>query len=155
MDDNLDFTTGDAGASSTFPMQCSALRKNGYVVLRGRPCRIVEMSTSKTGKHGHAKVHMVGLDIFTSRKYEDICPSTHNVDVPTVKRNDYQLIGITDGYLSLMTDNGEVREDLKVAEGDLGKEIQNRYEAGDDVMITVQHAMNLEAAVAVKLMAKQ
>ncbi|XP_055501826.1 eukaryotic translation initiation factor 5A-1-like [Leucoraja erinacea] len=155
MDDNLDFTTGDAGASSTFPMQCSALRKNGYVVLRGRPCRIVEMSTSKTGKHGHAKVHMVGLDIFNSRKYEDVCPSTHNVDVPTVKRNDYQLIGITDGYLSLMTDNGEVREDLKVAEGDLGKEIQNRYEAGDDVMITVQHAMNLEAAVAVKLMAKQ
>jgi translation elongation factor P/translation initiation factor 5A len=23
------------------------------------------MSTSKTGKHGHAKVHMVALDIFT------------------------------------------------------------------------------------------
>ena len=52
-----DFQGGDSGASNTFPQQCSALRKGGHVLIKGRPCKIVEMSTSKTGKHGHAKVH--------------------------------------------------------------------------------------------------
>jgi len=73
-------------------MQCSALRKNGFVVIKGRPCKIVDMSTSKTGKHGHAKVHLVALDIFTNKKLEELCPSTHNMDVPNVSRKEMQLV---------------------------------------------------------------
>merc|ERR1712159_511174 len=105
--DDPDFEGGSSGASTTYPQQCSALRKNGYVMIKERPCKIVEMSTSKTGKHGHAKVHMVGLDIFTGKKYEDICPSTHNMNVPNVTRKDYQLVDIDDeGFMSLMDDDG-------------------------------------------------
>lgn len=61
-------------------------------MIKGRPCKIVEMSTSKTGKHGGAKVHLVALDIFTGKKLEELSPSTHNMDVPNVTRKEYQLV---------------------------------------------------------------
>merc|ERR1712168_1703847 len=113
-----DFEAGESGSSETYPQQCSALRKGGHVMIKGRPCKIVEMSTSKTGKHGHAKVHMVALDIFTGKKLEDICPSTHNMDVPNVTRKDYQFIDLDDGFAVLMDDDGDQKEDLKVPEDD-------------------------------------
>ena len=58
MADEQTFESADSGASKTFPKQCSALRKGEFVVIKGRPCKIQDMSTSKTGKHGHAKVSL-------------------------------------------------------------------------------------------------
>jgi len=159
MSDELqaDFEGGDSGASKVYPAQCSSLRKNGHVVIKGRACKIVEMSTSKTGKHGHAKVHLVGIDLFSGKKYEDICPSTHNMDVPVVKRADYQLVDISDdNYLSLMLDSGEVRDDIRLPEDPLGSEIKLKFEGdgtpggGVDLLLTVLNAMGEEMVVAVK-----
>ncbi|XP_054469514.1 eukaryotic translation initiation factor 5A-1-like [Anoplopoma fimbria] len=145
-----DFQSGHSGASSTFPQQCSALRKNGFVMIKGRPCKIVEMSTSKTGKHGHAKVHLTGIDIFNQKKYEDICPSTHNMDVPNVTRKDFTVLDVADGYLSLMDDFGSTRDDLKLPDSEIGKEIARKFENGDSFMVTVLKALDEENVVATK-----
>jgi translation initiation factor 5A len=150
--DDEDFQTGDAGASETYPQQCSALRKNGYVMLKSRPCKIMEMTTSKTGKHGHAKVHMVGIDIFTGKKYEDICPSTHNMSVPNVKRVEYSVIDIdNDGYVSMMDDSSDTRSDIKLPEGELGQEIRSKFEGGEGIKVTVLVALGEEAIMSYKI----
>ncbi|KAF8990252.1 eukaryotic translation initiation factor 5A [Cyathus striatus] len=147
---NHEFHEASAGASTTFPMQCSALRKNGHVVIKGRPCKIVDMSTSKTGKHGHAKVHLVAIDIFTGKKLEDICPSTHNMDVPNVRRNEYQLVNIDDGFLNLMTNEGQEKNDVRIPEGDIGTGIAKDFDEGKDLLVTIISAMNEEQAISYK-----
>ncbi|GAA5903951.1 hypothetical protein JCM5296_002464 [Sporobolomyces johnsonii] len=144
------FEQASAGASLTYPMQCSALRKNGHVVIKGRPCKIVDMSTSKTGKHGHAKVHLVAIDIFTGRKYEDLSPSTHNVDVPNVTRQEYQLLNIDDGFFNLITQDGTAKDDVKVPESDIGEQIQAAFDDGQDLLVTIISAMGEEQAISFK-----
>lgn len=146
------FESADAGASATYPMQCSALRKNGFVVIKQRPCKIVEMSTSKTGKHGHAKVHLVAIDIFTNKKLEDLSPSTHNMEVPHVTRKEYQLLDITDdGFLSLMSDDGTTKDDVKIPEGEVGEKIEKLFRTEEkDTNVIVLTAMGEEVAMDAK-----
>jgi len=155
-DDETFEATGAAGAL-TYPIQCSALRKNGYAMLKGHPCKIVDMSTSKTGKHGHAKVNMTGIDIFDGKKYEDMSPSTHNMEVPNVSRIEYNLIDVTEeGYLSLMDDNGDVRDDLHCNHNpELLEEIKTKFEAGDEMMISVLKALGKEMPLSIKPIASK
>jgi translation initiation factor 5A len=157
-DHDHEFESTQSGASETFPQQCSALRKNGFVVLKGKACKIVDMSTSKTGKHGHAKVHLVGLDIFTGKKYEDICPSTHNMQVPNVSRIEYEVLDLSeDGFFSLMTDDGATRDDLKLGENctpntpDAVRDLLKSSEAaGERVVATVWKALGEEVVKELK-----
>merc|ERR1712070_475321 len=91
-EDEPTFETADAGAAHTYPQQAGELRKGSHVMIKGHPCKVAEVTSSKTGKHGHAKCHIVALDIFTAKKYEDLCPASHNVSVPFVKRIELQII---------------------------------------------------------------
>jgi len=96
MSDDENFAKGDAGSSHTYPIQAGDIKKGGYALLKGFPCRVVEYSTSKAGKHGHAKATIVGIDIFTGKKYEDSAPTSHNMECPFVKKNEYSLANIQD-----------------------------------------------------------
>ncbi|KAI9091885.1 putative HYP2-translation initiation factor eIF5A.1 [Phlyctochytrium arcticum] len=146
-----EFDSADAGAALTYPLQCSALRKNGFVCIKGRPCKIVDMSTSKTGKHGHAKVHLVATDIFTGKKLEELSPSTHNMDVPNVRRVEYALVDIADdGFLSLMNPDNSMKEDVKLPEGELGSKLKKEFDEGADLVVTVVTAMGEEHALSYK-----
>merc|ERR1712039_919537 len=63
-----------------------------------------------------AKAHIVALDIFTGKKYEDLCPTSHNVEGPFVKLTEFQLLSINehDGSVSLLDDTGNTKDDLNL-----------------------------------------
>ncbi|KAJ2046792.1 translation initiation factor eIF5A, partial [Coemansia sp. S16] len=100
--------------------------------------------------HGHAKVNYTGTDIFNGRKYEDMSPSTHNVDVPNVSRDEFTLIDVAEDFLSLMDDSGEMKEDIKVPEGELGDKLREEFAEGKEILVTILKAMGIEAAISYK-----
>ncbi|MEW5317514.1 MAG: hypothetical protein WDW38_008803 [Sanguina aurantia] len=155
-DINETFESADAGASTTYPQQAGTIRKSGFIVINNRPCKVADVATSKTGKHGHAKCHFVAIDIFTGKKYECLEPSSHNCDVPNIGRKEYTLIDINEeGYVSLMEENGTTREDMMLPKGTedaekLAVSIKEMYAAGAELSISVLKAMGEEMINAVK-----
>lgn len=161
-DDEQHFDVGTSGASHTYPMQAGAVKKNGHVMLKGKPCKVVDFSTSKTGKHGHAKAHIVGLDIFTGKKYEDMCPTSHNLEVPVIKRLELQLIDVKeDGYVSLLLEDGQIKDDLQLPrdpEGtfdDVAKQIRQMFGDNKQILVTTVQACGIEKITAVKELSGQ
>jgi len=145
-------------AEQSEPVKCSSLRKNGHVLIKGFPCKIVDMSTSKTGKHGHAKVHLTGIDIFTEKKYEELCVSTHNMNVPIIERTDYQLIDIDVDSVTVLNEEGEALEgmfkmpSLCDTDLDIAKQIKEAHDDGKNVYVTVVSSMGTDAIKAFKVM---
>lgn len=41
-----------------------------------------------------------------------------------------------DGYLCLMSDNGDLREDLKIPEAEIGQQLKNEYDAGKELLVS-------------------
>jgi translation initiation factor 5A len=47
------------------------------------------MVTQRLPNQYSSQASVVGADIFTNKKYEDSFPTSHNVDVPFVKKKEY------------------------------------------------------------------
>tara|TARA_B100000161_G_C33542171_1_gene411155 strand:+ start:354 stop:830 length:477 start_codon:yes stop_codon:yes gene_type:complete len=150
--EDYDFSNVDSGASETIPMEAGQIRKGGLIMIKGQPCKVIDVSTSKTGKHGHAKCNFVALNIFNNKKLEDMIPSSHTTTVPVIKRTEYTLMDISDdGYLSLMDENGETREDLELPEfpENYARELREEFD-NKQLIVTVLKACGKEQVVSHK-----
>ena len=150
MSDN-EFEKEQQNGSHTYPRAAGDCRKGDYIVLNGHPAKVVDTSTSKTGKHGHAKSKITAIDIFTGAKVEDVLPSSHNVDCPFVTKTEYELVSI-DGndFVTFMDDEGNYREDLKLPKDEDNEFIpalRADYEKGLNLAITVTAAMGFEQII--------
>ena len=119
MSDNEDFDIADAGSSNTVPTAAGSIKKGGYCMLKGFPCKVTDYSTAKPGKHGSAKATIVGLDIFTNKKVEDTAPTSATMQVPNVTKKEYEVADISeDGFVALILEDGSLKEDIKIPYGD-------------------------------------
>lgn len=150
--ENYTFETGEAGASETIPMEAGQIRKGGLIMIKGQPCKVADVSTSKTGKHGHAKCNFIAYNIFNNKKLEDMIPSTHGTTVPVVSRTEYTLVDISDDdFMTLMDSNGETREDLMLPDypENYAFELRDEFEK-KQLVVTVLKACGKEQVMSHK-----
>ena len=152
MGDDENFEKADAGASKTFPISAGNLKKGDFVCIKDHPCKVIDISTSKTGKHGHAKANITAVDIFTAKKYEEVCPTSHSLPAPFVTRKEYQLLDITpDNRLSLMDDDGSPRDDLNLPlDPEVADPLKSAFDAGKALVVVVLSAMGVDAVIGSK-----
>ena len=78
------------------------LKKNRYLIIDDEPCKIVNISTSKPGKHGEAKARIEAIGIFDGQKRSIVNPVTHKVHVPIIDKRSAQVVALMGDNVQLM-----------------------------------------------------
>ena len=78
------------------------LKKGSYIVIDGEPCRIVEITKAKTGKHGSAKAHVVAIGVFSGTKKTLVAPVDTRVQVPIIEKRLGQVLADMGDMLQIM-----------------------------------------------------
>jgi translation initiation factor 5A len=84
------------------PMDVGALRVGSYVIIDGEPCKIVNYTKSKPGKHGSAKARIVAIGVFDESKKTIVKPVSAQVDVPLIEKKTGQVIALLPAAVQLM-----------------------------------------------------
>jgi translation initiation factor 5A len=68
------------------------VKTGNYILIDGEPCRVVEITKAKTGKHGSAKAHVVAIGLFSGNKKTLTAPVDQRVEMPIIEKRVGQII---------------------------------------------------------------
>lgn len=78
------------------------LKEGRFIIIDEEPCRIVGYSTSKPGKHGHAKAKIDAMGLFDSQKRSIVRPTNAKIEMPIIERGNAQVLAIVVNNAQLM-----------------------------------------------------
>ena len=137
-----------------------AVKKGGYCMIRGMPCKLETCEVlPKATANGNKRLHIRGPNVFTGKPYEDTLNLTagfHGIDVPVTVKAQYSLMDVDSdtGFLSLLTDSGDCKEDVGLVKNEdgsfdeLGQEVISKFEAGEALKLTVLSILGKDVVIA-------
>ncbi|KAI6775367.1 hypothetical protein HG530_002125 [Fusarium avenaceum] len=142
-------------SQNTVSIPCHHIRLGDFLMLQGRPCQVIRISTSSaTGQYRY-----LGVDLFTKQLHEEssfISNPAPSVVVqsmlgPVFKQ--YRVLDMQEGQIVAMTETGDVKQGLPVIDqSNLYSRLHSAFESGrGSVRVLVLNDGGRELAVDMKV----
>lgn len=84
------------------PVDVGTLRVGRYVIVDNEPCRVINLTKSKPGKHGAAKARVVAISVFDGSKKTFVKPVDAQVEVPMIDKKTGQVLALLPNTVQIM-----------------------------------------------------
>jgi len=116
------------------PIEAGNAKKNMHLLLNGKTCKIVDLSGSKTGKHGHLKVAITGIDIFSGNKIMQIYPGHFSLYEVEVQKKECQLVNVSGEDIEVLNEDNEIEFFNK---SEMLEQLQKEFSTGKEVTVSI------------------
>ncbi len=72
------------------------------MIIDGEPCRIMDITKSKPGKHGSAKARIVAIGVFDGQKRQFVKPVDSGAEVPIIDKRPGQVFALNPSGVQIM-----------------------------------------------------
>jgi len=72
------------------------------MIIDGEPCRIMDITKSKPGKHGSAKARIVAIGVFDNQKRQFVKPVDSGAEVPIIDKRPGQVFAVNPNGVQIM-----------------------------------------------------
>jgi translation initiation factor 5A len=104
------------------------LRKGSFILIDDVPCKVDDVSVTKSGKHGAAKARVDAIGLMDGRRRSLVKPADENVDVPIILRKKAQVLAISRDKVQLMDTS-----DYSMLELEIPEELKGKLNSGEEV----------------------
>lgn len=123
-------------------MEFSEIKVGAHVVIKGCACRLAEVNKSKPGKHGSAKKTVVGIDVITGKKYQEMYNHSSMIGKPDIQRVRYVVTNVEPNedhyWFSLMDcDSGEMSDDLRFEKDDNSDKVSELFDDAESPVVVL------------------
>lgn len=127
------------------PIDVGGLKVGSYVIVDDEPCRVIDYSKSKPGKHGSAKARVVAIGVFDGGKRSFVKPVSAQVEVPIINKRSGQVIALLPRAVQVMD-----LETYQILENPLPDEEEMRSKLGPGVEVEYWRILNRVKIMRVK-----
>ena len=113
----------------TKPVPIKSMKPGHFVISEdGEPCRIVDITISKPGKHGSTKARVDVMGLFDGRRRSILRPSSDELEVPIIEKRKAQVISTSEDIATLMD-----LETYETFDASIPEEFKGKLQPGGEI----------------------